>query len=137
MKNLIRKILKESIDDFDWVGDVKQFTPAEQFLYDLMSNLTISESKKLKNWMVYKDKTDKFLMADNINTGNKNHILLVDYYEIWVKLRDNYNLEYDEAMALCVRMLEATHKRKVLTADLILQAGKAMLEATHKRKVFI
>ena len=49
MKNLIRKILKEN---FDWVGDeIKQFTPSEEFLYDLMSNLTTTESKKLKNWV--------------------------------------------------------------------------------------
>ncbi len=117
MKNLIRKILKESIDDFDWVGDVKQFTPAEQFLYDLMSNLKMVESKKWKNWMVYKDENGRILMADDINTGTKNPSLYVDYNQIWVKLRDNYDLSYDEAMGLCVRMLEITHKRKVLTAE--------------------
>ena len=118
MKNLIRRILKESIEEFDWVQqDVKQFTPAEQFLYDLMSNLTISESKNLPGWIVYKDENGKILMADNINTGNKNPVLWVDYNLIWLKLRDNYDLSYDEVMALCVRMLEMTHKRKVLTAN--------------------
>ena len=40
MKNLIKKILKE---EFDWINDIKQFTPAEEFLYDLMSSLTIVE----------------------------------------------------------------------------------------------
>ncbi len=116
MKNLIRKILKESIDDFDWIEDVKEFTPAEQFLYDLMLNLTITESKKMKNWVAYKDEVGKILMADDINTGTKKPGLLVDYDEIWLELRDNYDLSYDEAMGLCVRMLEMTHKRKVLTA---------------------
>ena len=114
MKNLIRKILKEN---FDWVGDeIKQFTPSEEFLYDLMSNLTISESKKLKNWVVYKDKRGQTLMADNINTGNEKPTLFVDYEQFWVKLKDDYNLSYKEVMALCVRMLEMVHKRKVLAA---------------------
>ena len=121
MKNLIRKILKESIDDFDWIEGIKEFTPAEQFLYDLMSNLTISESKKLKNWMVYRDEMGEILMADDINTGTKKPVLWVDYGQIWLKLRDNYDLSYGEVMALCVRMLEMTHKRKVLTANHNLQ----------------
>ena len=128
MKNLIRKILKESIDDFDWVQqEVKELNPAEEFLYDLMSNLAISESKNSPGWMMYKNKMGEILMADNINAGNKNPVLYVDYDKIWLKLRDNYHLEYEEAMALCVRMLEMTHKRKVLTAAKTLAAagGKA------------
>ena len=88
MKNLIRRILKESIEEFDWVQqDVKQFNPVEQFLYDLMSNLTTTESKKLKNWVVYKDKRGQTLMADNINTGNEKPTLFVDYEQFWVKLK--------------------------------------------------
>ena len=109
--------LNESTEEFDWVGEyVKKFTPAEEFLYDLMSNLTIIESKKMKNWVVYKDEMGQTLMADDINTGDKNPVLYVYYNLIWLKLRDNYGLDYKEAMALCVRMLEMTHKRKVLTA---------------------
>jgi hypothetical protein len=114
MKNLIKKILKEN---FDWVQqNVKQFTPAEEFLYDLMSSLTIVESKKWENYMLYKDESGRILMADNINTGTKNPVLYVDYYQIWEKLKD-YGLKTEEIRALCVRMLEMTHKRKVFTAE--------------------
>jgi len=112
MKNLIKKILKE---EFDWINDIKQFTPAEEFLYDLMSDLTISESKNSPGWVVYEDKMGKILMADTINTGDKNPILYLDYYQIWDKIRD-YGLNSEETKDLCVRMLEMTHKRKVLTA---------------------
>ena len=116
MKNLIKKILKE---EFDWVQqNVKQFTPVEEFLYDLMSSLTIVESKKWENWMAYKNESGKNLMADNINTGTKKPILFVDYTQIWEKLQD-YGLEREEIRSLCVRMLEATHKRKVLTANFL------------------
>ncbi len=134
MKNLIKKILKESIGDFDWVEGVKKITPPEEFLYDLMSSLTIVESKKWENYMLYKDKNGKILMADNINTGTKKPSLYVDYDRIWVKLR-GYGLNWEENRALCVRMLEVTHKRKVLTALLLKDKDKMRLEVTHKRKV--
>jgi hypothetical protein len=116
MKNLIRKILKESIDDFYWINDIRQFTPVEKFLYDSMSNLKMMESKKMGNWVLYKNENGVTLMVDNINAGTGYPALYVDYYQIWEKLED-YGLKREEIKALCVRMLEATHKRKVLTSD--------------------
>ncbi len=115
MKDLIKKILKEGFNDVDWWGEIPRITPAEEFIYDLMSGLTIVESKKWKKWMLYKDKNGEILMADNINTRDKKPVLYVNYDEIWVKLRD-YGLNLEEIRTLCVRMLEVTHKRKVLTA---------------------
>jgi len=115
VKYLIKKILKEEFDDFDWVNEIPQPSPAEEFLYDLMSNLTIVESKKWENWMVYKDENGRVLMSDDIDKENEEHVLWVDYDEIWEKL-ENYGLEYYEIVALCIRMLEMTHKRKALTA---------------------
>jgi hypothetical protein len=115
MKSLIRKILKEEFNDVDWWGEIPQITPAEEFLYDLMSSLKRVESKKWKNWVLYKDENGKILMADNINTRDKKPVLYVDHDEIWRKL-ENYGLNSEEIRALCVRMLEVTHKRKVLTA---------------------
>ena len=118
MKNLIKKILKENFDpeNFDWIKNVRQFTPAEQFLYDLMSNLKMVESEKLRDWVLYKDKNGKILMADNINAGTGYPTLLVDYNQIWEKLKD-YGLNPEEVETLCVRMLEATHRRKASTAS--------------------
>ena len=51
-------------------------------------------------------------MADNINAGTENPVLLVDYYQIWEKLKD-YGLNPEEIETLCMRMLEMAHKRKV------------------------
>jgi hypothetical protein len=134
MKNLIKKILKEEFDNFDWIKNVRQFTPAEEFLYDLMSSLTIVESKNWRNWMLYKDKNGKILMADDINTGTERPVLFVDYDEIWEKLM-NYGLNSEEIEDLCIRMLEVTHKRKVLTTNAFGYNAASVLEATHKRKV--
>jgi hypothetical protein len=117
MKNLIRKILKEEFDDtFHWVNEIPKLSPAEEFLYDLMSSLKMVESKNSPGWVSYEDENGEILMADTINTGDKNPILYLDYYQIWDKIRD-YGLKTEEIRALCVRMLEMTHKRKVFTAE--------------------
>lgn len=104
-------------DNFDWFQGIKQFSPAEEFLYEIMSNLTMVPSENYPGWMLYKDKNGKILMVDDINTGTKEPELYLNYNKIWLKLKDNYGLNYKEAMDLCVRMLEMVHKRKVLTSD--------------------
>jgi len=115
MKNLIKKILKESFDDFNWVGEyVKEFTPAEEFLYELMSNLTREDLKYHPNLVGYKDESGKFLMVDNINLDNNKYPFLdVDQNEIWEKLKNDFGLTHDEIVNLCITMLAMTHKRKV------------------------
>jgi hypothetical protein len=55
-------------------------------------------------------------MADDVDRGKKNPYLFVDYDEIWLKLNQKFGLNYQEIEALCVRILEMVHKRKVLTA---------------------
>jgi hypothetical protein len=121
MKNLIRKILKEEFDDFGWaeelVGNTKQFSPAEEFLYEIMSNLKAVPSKNYPGLMLYKDKSGLTLMADSVDSDEKNPYLWVDYRQIWLKLRQEFGLNGQEISNLCVRMLEMTHKRKVLTAE--------------------
>jgi hypothetical protein len=117
MKNLIRKILREEFDDFDWVGEIKQFSPAEEFLYEIMSNLTMVPSKNSPGLMLYKDESGLNLMADDADRDEKNPYLLVNYDKIWRKLNQKFGLNNQEIKDLCVRMLEMTHKRKVLTAE--------------------
>ena len=116
MKNLIRKILKEQ----DWFDEFipKDFdpSPAEQFLYNIMKNLKMVESKNYPGWMLYKNEKGVTLMADDINRNKKNTTLWVDYGEIWLKLWDDFGLNFQETSNLCKRMLEITHKRKVFTA---------------------
>jgi hypothetical protein len=114
MKNLIRKILREEFDDFDWVGEIKQFSPAEEFIYEIMSNLTMIPSENYPGWMLYKDKGGVTLMADNVDRDKENPDLWVHYDKIWGKLNQEFGLNEQEISDLCVRMLEMIHKRKVL-----------------------
>ena len=114
------KELKESEDDFGWAKEtLANQDPAKKFIYDLMTGLEISESKKRSGWMVYKDKKGNILMADNINTGvNEPYLykdyLYVDYYRIWKKLSD-MGLEEDKIKLICKEALEDLFGRKVVT----------------------
>jgi len=118
MKNLIRKILREEFDDFGWaeelVGNTKQFSPAEEFIYEIMSNLKMIPSENYPGWMLYKDKGGVTLMADDVDRDKENPDLWVHYDKIWGKLNQEFGLNEQEISDLCVRMLEMTHKRKVL-----------------------
>jgi len=134
VKDLIKKILKEEFNDVDWWGEIPRITPAEEFLYDLMSSLTIVESKNWEKWMLYKNENGKILMADDIDRDTETPVLFVDYDEIWGKLI-HYGLNSEEIEVLCIRMLEVTHKRKVLTSNAFGYNAASVLELTHKRKV--
>ena len=46
ISEIVKQILKEEFNDFDWVGEIKQFSPAEEFLYEIMSNLKMIPSEK-------------------------------------------------------------------------------------------
>ena len=115
IREIVKQILKEEFNDFDWVGEIKQFSPAEEFLYEIMSNLKMIPSENYPGWMLYKDKSGLNLMADDADRDEKNPILLVNYDKIWRKLNQKFGLNNQETKDLCVRMLEMTHKRKVLT----------------------
>jgi hypothetical protein len=49
MKNLIKKILKEEINDFDWVSDIQPMKPEMVFLKDNFDNL---KSRVMKHIML-------------------------------------------------------------------------------------
>ena len=116
MKDLIRKILKESdFDDFDFVPEFEE-NPAKEFIYDLMQGLEIFESKKRPGYMIYRDKKGEILMADNANINPENPVLYVDYNKIWEKLR-KMDLDSKEIKQLLISVLEMTFNRKVVTAD--------------------
>ena len=118
MRNLIKKILKESdFEDFDFVPEFEE-NPAKEFLYNLMLDLEISESKKRPGWVIYTNKSGEILMADNANINQKNPILLVDWDKIWEKLEE-MGLNFEEIKQLLINILEMTFNRKVVTAHFL------------------
>ena len=116
MKKLIKKILKE---EFDWADEI-QTNPAEEFLYEKFMECKLEPigNKNWLGWTRYIDKNGKILFIDNIETGEKNTILYFDYDEIYKKLEE-MGLNYKEMEVLVKDMLYETHKRNVLTTQVI------------------
>lgn len=113
MKDLIRKILKESEEDFELYFDDSSIS--EQFLYNKLMECELIESKRGPGWTKYVDRNGEILFLDNIDSGTVEPILYFDYNEIYLKLEE-LGLDYNEMKKLCVNMLYDTYKRKVLWA---------------------
>ena len=128
----LKRIIRESIDEFDWVK--KESNPVEEFIYNKFMECELIGSKKQPGYTKYIDKTGKILFVDNIETGEKNTVLYFDYNEIYQKL-EKMGLNYGEMKKLCIDMLYETHKRKVLTAKHQIEDINNPLYETHKRKV--
>ena len=135
MRNLIKKILKESIENLDWFDDIPELSEAEKFIYDKLSECNLVGSKKQPGWTKYIDKNGDFLFLDNIDTGDQKPVLYVDYGKIWKKCQ-KMGVSYPEFQKICVNMLWETHKRKVSTVHFLRSLFKPWLWETHKRKVY-
>ena len=118
MRNLIKKILKESdFEDFDFVPEFEE-NPAKEFLYNLMLDLEISESKNRPGWMIYTNKSGEILMADNANANPEKPVLYVHYLKIWEKL-EKMGLNRKEIEQLLINVLGMVFNRKVVTAPVL------------------
>ena len=107
-ESTLKRIIRESIDEFDWVK--KESNPAEEFIYNKFMECKLIRSKKMPGWTLYVDKKGKTLFLEN-----SRGILYFDYDEIYQKLKE-MGLNYEEIKKLCIDMLYETHKRKVLIA---------------------
>jgi hypothetical protein len=126
--------LKESFGDFNWVDEIPELSPCEQFILDKLSECELVGLKKRPGWTKYVNKNGDFLFLDNINTGTDKPILYADYDKIWLKCKE-MGVSYEEFQKICKHMLYETHERKVSTAFWSDVSFLLPLYETHERKV--
>jgi hypothetical protein len=106
----IKKIIKEEIDDFNWVGDVEPMEPGMEFLKDNFDNL----KKVIKDERTfYVDSKRKPLFY--YYQDSENRAVYINYGRIWSILEKDFGLSYNEIQELITRWLEGTYNLRGLT----------------------
>ena len=109
MKNLIKKIIKEEIDDFDWIRDT-QPNGGLSWLVSNFGDLT----KVVKDGKIYYvDSERKPLFY--YYPGLENEPVYINYQRIWSVLIHDFGLKYSEIQELIKEWLEETYNLRGLT----------------------
>ena len=136
MKELIRKILRESENDFNWSesNEINHFNweeNAENFgghknmikdLYDndpmnfLLSlpKMEVVQSTENPDYILFRYEPKKNLMVYD----KKNKKVYINYYEIWSVLQDFFGLNYTETQQLTKRWVDEVYNLRGITTTL-------------------
>ena len=106
----IKKIIKEEIDDFNWVGDVEPMEPGMEFLKDNFDDLK-KVIKDDKTYYVDSERKPLFMYYQDLDIG----VVWVDYNRIWSVLEKDFGLKYSEIQGLIEDWLGETYKLRGLT----------------------
>ena len=126
MKNLIKKILKEEINDFDWVSDIQPMKPEMEFLKDNFDNLQ-KVIKGNKTFYVDSDRKPIFMYRQDEENGR----VWVNFHRIWSVLREEFGLNYTEIQELIKRWLGETYNLGGLTPPVPQFTSFSKLEETY------
>ena len=97
----IRKIIKEEIDNFDWIGDIEPMKPEMEFLKDNFDNLN-KVIKGDKTFYVDSEQKPLFMYYQDSENG----YVWMDYDRIWSILEKDFGLKDGETQELIKRWLE-------------------------------
>ncbi len=100
----IKKIIKEEIDDFNWVGDVEPMEPGMEFLKDNFDDLK-KVIKDDKTYYVDSERKPLFMYEQDSEDG----YVLLSYGRIWSVLEKGFGLKRSETEELIKEWLEETY----------------------------
>tara|TARA_R110000803_G_scaffold13218_5_gene37318 strand:- start:2187 stop:2564 length:378 start_codon:yes stop_codon:yes gene_type:complete len=106
----IKKIIKEEIDDFDWVKDVEPMKPGMEFLKDNFDNLK-RVIKDDKTYYVDSERKPLFMYYQDEENG----FVYISYERIWAILEEDFGLNHSEIQELIKVWLEETYNLRGFT----------------------
>jgi hypothetical protein len=110
MRSIIKKILKEEINDFDWVSEIKPMKPEMEFLKDNFDNL-VEVIKGDEIYYVDSERKPLFMYRQDSENG----YVWVSYNRIWSVLRNDFGLNNTEIQELIKDWLGETYKLRGFT----------------------
>ena len=122
----IRKIIKEEIDNFDWVRDIQPMKPEMEFLKDNFDNLQ-KVIKGDKTFYVDSEQKPLFMYYQDSENGR----VWVDWDRIWSVLRNDFGLDYGEIKELIRGWLEEAYNLRGFTPEGSVLAKIFTLEETY------
>jgi hypothetical protein len=122
----IKKIIKEEIDNFDWVGDIEPMEPQMEFLKDNFDDL----KKVIKDGEPYYVDSERKPLFLNFK-GSENRFVYINYHRIWSVLEDDFGLNYGEIQELIKKWLGETYNLMGFTPTTWVVDDSYIMEGTY------
>jgi hypothetical protein len=100
----LRKIIKEEIDNFEWIKDIEPMEPGMEWLKDNFSNLK-PLIKGYRTFYVDSERKPLFMYYQDEETV----WVYINYDRIWRILVEDFGLKLSEIQELITRWLEETY----------------------------
>jgi len=113
MKELIKKILKEELDDLGWMRDQipEQW---EEFMFQYTDLKPKMENTNFGDGLVYRDHSGEWVFFHKQDP--KNGYVWFNFNKIWLVFEDEFGFYYDETQELLGRWLGEHYNLRDVTA---------------------
>jgi hypothetical protein len=132
MKNLIKKILKEEFEDFDWIKDQNP-EPWEEFIFRYIDLTPKLENTKHGIWMVYRDENGEWVFLHKQNP--KNRVVWFNYSKIWSVFENKFGFNYKETEEFLESWLGEHYNLRRVTAKIRLHYHPTRLREHYNLEV--
>ncbi len=112
MKNIIKKILKEEFEDFDWIEN-QEPEEWEKFMFKYINLSPKMENTFVGDRLVYRDENNNWVFFHKQNP--KYDYVLFNYDQIWRIFESKFGYNYQEIKDLLAAWLEEHYNLRDVT----------------------
>jgi hypothetical protein len=113
MKDLIKKILKEEFEDFDWIKDQNP-QPWEEFMFQFTNLTPKLENTRFGEIMIYRDENNEWIFFHKQNS--KSGSVWFNYDKIWLVFGNRFGFKHSETQELLTGWLGEHYNLRGVTA---------------------